>query len=229
MKPWMHLWIACLFSMAIPGYTENMESDEIPDLSNFRKKLEQLDWLPFKMAIPEHYVALPAARDKNLGLSDGFFCGERTTIENLWQQNEKEPSGSMNPISGCFFVSFSWDVAQRGANNFSVSDQVIRSTLEKQGASSIKIRNLIWNEYPVKSVEAELPGHTHCFIAWVGLNAGGEVAKIRYLCPKPTSFFDKEIAIWDHFLQNSKGISQEEFLKTMNQMFPKISSLHESP
>ncbi len=82
--------------------------------------------------------------------------------------------------------------------------------LEKQGATSVNICNLYWNDFPVKSVEAEL-SHSHAFIAWIGLNTGGEAIKIQYFCPEHTSLFAEECAVWNQFLHKSTGLSYDEY------------------
>lgn len=96
----------------------------------------------------------------------------------------------------------------------------MNTKLEKMGASSINICNLHWNEYPVKSIEAEFPPHTHIFIAWIGLNTGGETIKVHYLCPKTTSTFVEESAVWNHFLHKSTGLPREEYF---NRVMSEIS------
>lgn len=221
MKLWILLSYACMALLVAPGYTESIYSDEVWDALNYRRKLDRGDWLPFKMAIPEHYVVLPATRDKDIGLDPGFFCGERSTIKDLWQQLEKEPAAELHPNSACFYVTWSWEVAQRGPDSFSVSDQELRSALEKKGASSIQICNLRWNEYPVKSIEIEFPPHTHTFTAWIGLNTGGEAIRVQYSCPENSSLFDEECAIWNHFLHKSTGLSREEYFnRVMSEIKP---------
>jgi hypothetical protein len=56
------------------------------------------------MAFPEHYVVLPADRNKEIGLDPGFFCGERSTIKDLWQQYEKDPKAPLI-LFPVFFMS----------------------------------------------------------------------------------------------------------------------------
>ena len=210
MRLWIFYLITFINCMVAPGYAENSFPDEICEVLNYRSKLDRGDWLPVKMTFPEHYVVLPADRNKEIGLDPGFFCGERSTIKDLWQQYEKDPKANLKPISGFFYVSWSWDIAQKDSKTFSISDQEIRSMLEKQGATSVNICNLYWNDFPVKSVEAEL-SHSHAFIAWIGLNTGGEAIKIQYFCPEHTSLFAEECAVWNQFLHKSTGLSYDEY------------------
>src|SRR5258708_8534525 len=210
----MRLWILSLIAYStcavVPGYAENGFPEEVWNALNYRKKIDRGDWLPFKMAFPEHYVVLPVDRNKELGLEPGFFCGERSAIKGLWHQYEKDSKANLNPVSGVFYVSLSWDLGQKDSKEFSISDQEIRSMLEKQGATSVNICNLHWNEFPVKSVEIQFSSCSHIFMAWIGLNTGGEVIKIQYFYPQPTTLFTEECAIWNQFLHNSTGLSHDE-------------------
>src|SRR5262245_58695388 len=113
------LLIVCMTFAMASAYAESIYSDEVWDVLNYRRMLDRGDWLPFKLAIPVHYVVLPATREKDIGLDPGFFCGERSTIRDLWKQHEKDPTADLNPLSGCFYVGWSWDVAQRDSNSFS--------------------------------------------------------------------------------------------------------------
>lgn len=213
MKFWIFSFIACLTLVIKQGYSENPPSNEIWDTLNYRKKLDSGSWLPFKLAFPENYVVLPADRNKELGLEPGFFCGERSTIKDLWQQYEKNPDGAIKPLSGTFLVSWSRSVVQRKSNTFSTSNEEIREMLQKQGATSMNICDLYWNEFPVKAVEATLASGSHIFTAWVGLNANGETIKIRYFCPKDKALFKEESAIWNHFINNTTALSRDEYFR----------------
>lgn len=211
--------IACITCVAAPGYTENLFSDEIWDVLNYRRRLDRGDWLPFEMAFPAHLVVLPVDRNKELGLYPGIYCGERSTIKDLWRQYEEDPNANLNPLSGVFYISLSWDIGQKDSETFSVSDQEISSFLEKQGATSINISTVYWNEFPVKSVEVKFSSCSYTFIAWVGLNTGGEAVKIQYFCPRDESKFVEERAIWNQFLHNSVGLSYEEYTNRLDKIF----------
>ena len=83
MRLWILSLIACITCVVAPGYAENVFSDEIWDVLNYRRRIDRGDWLPFKMAFPAHYVVLPADRNKELGLDPGFFCGEKENHSEL--------------------------------------------------------------------------------------------------------------------------------------------------
>lgn len=205
-------------------YISSLDFTNSIDIPKTPMKFHDVPWLPYKIAIPEHYVMRPIGRDKNIGLSDGFLYGDLATIEDLWQQVEKNSDRSINPISGCFIGTLSFDVAQKDASSFSKSDNEIYSELRSKGASSIKIKNLYWNQFPVKALEFQDSKDRPGFIAWIGMNTGGEAMKIYYMCPKDSASLDEERKIWHFFIHKSSGNSNEEILKKMKNI--DINSLY---
>jgi hypothetical protein len=199
------VYVTSIFSY---GYSENAFSKDMWDKLNYRELMDNA--LPFKLALPAHYVILPFdPQDEEVGLNNGFFCGERSAIKEIWKQNEEDPNSIMNPSTGVFYFRWSYDVFQKDSKTFSVTDQDIRSVLDKEGVKSIKIYNCFWNNFPVISVTGELTVDSHfVFLAWVGLNSGGgEAILIKYISPKNKSSSTEDFAIWNNFIQNSYGLS----------------------
>jgi hypothetical protein len=223
----------CMSLMASQAHGDNVYSDEIWDVLNFRKKIERGDWLPFKMAFPDEYVVLPLNRSQSEpALHPGFLVGSREAIKELWQQYEKDETAELYPSSGVFYVGFSWDIGQKkNSKDFTTADKEIYATFKKAGISHITIRSVNWNGYHVKAVEGISPSKELIFVAWIGLNLNGETMKVRYICPENASFGQEQI-VWNRFLNDSMGISYEKLNKNIeaeNERFlQKLHEKHES-
>lgn len=198
--------------------TSTLTAAQKPKLQEEKMKemYKQGEFLPFKMKLPEGYVVMPLSRNGEWGLVSWQAVGEERTILDLWRQSDKNPKCTLNPLTGVIRMRFS-DVVQKNENEFKLDDDEIIGGIKQMGGKNITIRSLKWGEYPVKVVQATLPNHPLA-MGWIGLNTGGETVLINYLFPQNRPSYEKELKIWEDFINNTTSISQKELFDKMDKL-----------
>ena len=193
------LFTAILINLCIsPGYCDVEKKLLGEEIAN---DYDPLEFLPFKMAIPEHFVL------HQIEGSDWLLLGEKNVLKDLDNQFVKNPEATIFPLAGIIRMKLSCNSAQ--AEIFSGNDDEIKEQMKKMGGTKLCIRELAWGEYPLKIVEATIKGAPFC-MGWIGLNCGGAVMCINYMFPQDKKSYRHDFAIWDRFLNETEERSQEE-------------------
>lgn len=205
-----------LLITSLLGAAQNPKINE----SKMKEMYKRGEFSPFKMKLPEGYVIMPLARNGEWGLTDWQAIGEERTIEDLWRQTDKNPKATLNPLTGIIRMRFS-DVTQKNETEFNLNDDEITNGIKQMNGKNITIRSLKWGEYPVKVVTATLPNHPLA-MGWIGLNAGGQTVLVNYLFPQNRPSYDKDLQIWEDFINNTTVIPPNELFDNINKLSDKI-------
>lgn len=199
MKKIYWLFTALLISLCTsPGYCDVEKKLLGEEIANGHDPLE---FLPFKVAIPEHFIL------HQIEGNDWLLLGEKNALKDLENQFVKNPDATISPLSGIIRMKLSCNTAQTEV--FSGSDDGIKEQIKKMGGTKLCIRELAWGEYPLKIVEATIKGAPFR-MGWIGLNCGGPVLCINYMFPQGKKSYQRDLAIWDRFLNETKERPQEE-------------------
>lgn len=150
-------------------------------------------------AIPDDFIG--ELHSEKGDLHEGIYWGQKGVIKNF--KDEKA-------VECCIIKArMSTSVKQKGKTNEFEMDPQMAHEWRKLGGRELRIRKLNWGPFPVLCAECVSLGGTHYYMAWVGLNEpDGKTLMFTLLAPDrkniPTSL---ELAIWYHFLHNSKAPS----------------------
>lgn len=162
---------------------------------------DPLEFLPFKVAIPKHFVL------HQIEGNDWLLLGEKNALQDLDNQFVKNPDATIFPTSGIIRMKLSCNSSQ--AEIFSGNDDELKNEIKKMGGTKFCIRELTWGAYPLKIVEATVRGAPFR-MGWIGLNCGGPVMCINYMFPQDKESHQHDFAIWNRFLSETKERPQEE-------------------
>jgi hypothetical protein len=190
---------------APPGCPDQMQKAE--------QWLETGSWLPFRPALPSDFV-LRSLHSEAFGLSEGVVWSTKECIEDLRRHLQEDPN-FVSPLTGALSASFSWNIQQLESNEWSESEQNMMREAKAAGLTGMKFESLKWGEYPIKAFTGRLPDGKPLAMAYMGLNQAGPTILFRYWFPANQSSYEKDWAIWKHFLYNTVGVPVEEVMKQM--------------
>lgn len=210
----MRLLLLCLGLLI----TSSLSAAQNPKINETKMKemYKRGEFSPFKMKLPEGYIIMPLGRNGVWGLAEWQVIGEESTIMDLWKQSDKDPEATLNPLTGVIRMRLC-EVSQKNENELNLDDEEIISAIKFMGGTNIRFRSLKWGACPVKVVEAMLPNHP-LVMGWVGLNTGGETVLIHYVFPQNRTSYDKDLQIWEEFLNGSTCIPPKELFEKINKL-----------
>lgn len=157
-------------------------------------------------ALPADFVATPFGAEADM--YRGVLWGTKESAAKV-----KKAASFAAADSAFFMIRLSSDVGQEEDGTFS-HEKGLEKTLESMGMKEVKTRKLKWGDYPVLTMTALRPDGTRALSAWVGINRGSWVLFCDFQTGRgPGHPTDKEMAIWNDFLEKTKPVTEAESWK----------------
>lgn len=218
----LFLGILSAICLAMPISFYALEND--PDLIPLFTWLEKGEWLPFKPAVPSHFIFKPFLPTEQFGLGDGVMWTTQENVDIVWNQYRENPNGVCKLVAPLIRAQFSLDVCQTGPDTFSITEAAITETFNELDAQEINFKYLKWSGYPLLVADVVFSNRKPLAIAWVGLNQGGPTICIDYQFPDDHSSYEAEWGIWHQFLLETTGVPLESAYNSVSEF---IHSLKE--
>lgn len=159
-------------------------------------------------ALPADFIALGANGQPDL--CEWVYWGPKEILE-AYFKDEKTLS---QPI---IRVILSANVIQTGPNHFTGQGEEFKAKVSSLGAKNFSEKHLKWGTYPIYATKIDFPEkQTHS--AWIGLNSPeGWTLFAELVYPEKNQPAEQSLAFWNHFLNNTKPLSDRELFKAHGQ------------
>lgn len=159
--------------------------------------------LAVEPAVPENFIA--ATHTGRIDLSDWVFWGPKDVLEKAF----KNPESLKTPL---IKMKLSSNVFQTGPKSFNKEGLDEMKKMSKAfGPNAFSILETQWGNYPVLSMKATLQ-NTPIFIAWVGLNDGGQTIMFNLVYPNKQPTAD-DLAFWNNFITKTVPLQGGDYFK----------------
>ena len=194
--------------------TKNAGSQEVKAAEKpITREFDGADMLPGMLSpplltftLPSDFVATPFGAEADM--YRGVLWGTKETAAKV-----KKAASFAAANSAFFMIRLSSDVGLEEDGTFS-HEKGLEKTLESMGMKEVKTRKLKWGDYPVLTMTAIRPDGTRAFTAWMGINRGSWVLFYDFQTGRgPGHPTEKELAIWNDFLEKPKPVSEAESWK----------------
>lgn len=200
-KTILNIFLSCLTAASM------LIADEQPRILNLIPGL--LVPLAVEPAIPENFIAMAPN-----GIPDPYdwiYWGQKEALEAYF----RDPSSLKESILS---VTLSGNVKQSGPHDFGPHAKQALEMMKAMDPKGFASTETTWGAYPVLAVKTQIAGHT-MMMAWVGLNSpDGWTLLFNLVYPDQKEHPDQQgIALWQHFLMNTKPLADGDFFKAYGQ------------